>query len=93
MDDFDRVFDPGYAAVDLFTDRGTENTAFARALSGHVGRMRVGTTVLGRTARENVVTFYGIGGIGKTELSKRLERWVLGELPGAGDWGSRRCRG
>ncbi|MET8291262.1 hypothetical protein ABZV80_39595 [Streptomyces sp. NPDC005132] len=87
MDDFDRVFDPGYAAVDLFTDRGTENTAFARALSGHVGRMRVGTTVLGRTARENVVTFYGIGGIGKTELSKRLERWVLGELPGVGDWG------
>lgn len=87
MGDFDRIFDPHFAAVDLFTDRGAENRVFTQALARHAARVRNGTAVLGRAARRNVVVFYGIGGIGKTELSKRLERWVLGELPDPGDWG------
>ncbi|MFI7385577.1 tol-pal system YbgF family protein [Streptomyces sp. NPDC049813] len=87
MDDFDRIFDPHYSAVDLFTDRQAEHTAFTEALSHHTRRVRGGTAVLGRTERENVMVFYGIGGIGKTALSTRLERWALGELPEGGGWG------
>lgn len=30
--------------------------------------------------RRHVLTFHGLSGIGKTELSRRLERWLRGEL-------------
>jgi hypothetical protein len=84
VSDFDRVFDPGYSAADLFTDRATEYEVFERALVRHVDHVLAGTATLDDAARRNVLTFYGVGGIGKTELSRRLERWVLGEpiLPG-----------
>ncbi|MET8676675.1 hypothetical protein ABZW18_03500 [Streptomyces sp. NPDC004647] len=87
MNDFDRIFDPQYSAADLFTNRDAENQAFERGLLRHLERLLDGGSVLARTARENVLTFYGIGGIGKTELSRRLERWILGELGDPGDWG------
>lgn len=38
-------------------------------------------------ARDNLLTFYGLSGIGKTDLSKRLERWVNVELPTENGWG------
>ena len=84
VSDFDRVFDPAYSAADLFTDRGAEHEALERALVRHADHVLAGTATLSDAARRNVLTFYGIGGIGKTELSRRLERWVLGEpiLPG-----------
>jgi hypothetical protein len=87
MTDFDRIFDPGYTAVDLFTNREAENRAFEHGLLRHLERLNEGRAVLAQPARRNVLTFYGIGGIGKTELSRRLERWLLGELPDPGEWG------
>ncbi|BCL18421.1 hypothetical protein ACPCBX_07045 [Streptomyces tuirus] len=86
MNDFDRIFEPRYSATELFTNRVDEYTAFATALRVHGERIRAGSTALGHPARRNVLSFYGIGGIGKTELSRRLESWARGELPDPGDW-------
>lgn len=86
MDELDRIFAHSYSAVDLFTDRLSENTAFAQALENHEARVADGLAALDVPARRNVLVYFGIGGIGKTELSRRLERWMLGELP-ASDWG------
>jgi hypothetical protein len=86
MGDFDHVFDVEYSAVDLFTNRRAEHEIFERALARHVERVLAGSATLA-AARRNVLTFYGIGGIGKTELSRRLERWVLDDLAEPGEWG------
>ncbi|TDX03538.1 hypothetical protein [Kribbella sp. VKM Ac-2566] len=85
--DFDRLFDPGYSAIDLFTNRSAENLSFTQALTTHAERVFDGSARLDAVERRNVLTFYGIGGIGKTELSHRLEAWVRGELADPGDWG------
>lgn len=87
MNDFDHIFDPQYSAVDLFTNRIAEHTAFADALRSQLDGVRAGSAVLGQPERRNVLVFYGIGGIGKTELSRRLERWAAMELADPGDWG------
>ncbi|MEU4171821.1 hypothetical protein AB0F46_33695 [Streptomyces sp. NPDC026665] len=86
MSDFDRVFETHYTATDLFINRVPEHAAFAGATRHQDEQLSRETIELGQTARRNVLTFYGIGGIGKTELSKRLDRWVLGELSDSGDW-------
>ncbi|MEH0935829.1 hypothetical protein [Micromonospora psammae] len=82
----DDVFEPGWSAVDLFTDRLPESAAFSAAVLGHLSNVLDGRAVLDRPTRNNVLTFYGVGGIGKTELSHRLERWLGGEVPGGTDW-------
>lgn len=87
MNDFDRVFDPAYSAVDLFTDRRAEHEVFECSLARHADEVLAGQSTLARASRRNVLTFYGIGGIGKTELSRRLERWVTGNLASPGEWG------
>jgi hypothetical protein len=87
VSNFDHVFDPGYSAPDLFVNRLPESQAFARALFAHAERVFSGNATLGDVARRNVLTFYGVGGIGKTELSRRLEGWLLGELAMPGEWG------
>jgi tetratricopeptide (TPR) repeat protein len=86
MSEFDRIFDPQYTATELFTNRIDEHTAFTTALLQHTEGVRGGSATLGHTARRNVITFYGVGGIGKTELSRRLESWCVGELAEPGDW-------
>lgn len=87
MSDLDRVFESAYRAVDLFTDRLSESEIFAESLQRHLQRMSDADTVLGRPSR-NVLTFYGMGGIGKTELSCRLQRWIGRELAENDHWGS-----
>lgn len=88
MSELDRIFDPEYTATDLFTDRVPEHAAFAAALRHQHGDVVCGEARLGRRRRNNVLTFFGMGGIGKTSLSRRLERWALGELEDPGDWGA-----
>ncbi|MEU4827096.1 hypothetical protein AB0H37_34935 [Actinomadura sp. NPDC023710] len=88
MGDFDRIFDPQYATVDLFTNRMAEKAAFAGSVVHHGERIAEGAAVLANVARHHVLTFYGIGGIGKTELSRRLECWILGELSESNEWGA-----
>jgi hypothetical protein len=85
MGDFDRIFESNYSAVDLFTDRRSESAVFADSLMRHLERMADGAASLAQP-RQNVLTFYGMGGIGKTELSHRLERWLAGELIDLRDW-------
>lgn len=87
MSDFDRVFDPECWTVDLFTDRIAEYGVFQRVLAGHAERVLAGTASLDDYPRRNVLTFYGISGIGKTELSRHLERWLLGEKISLAQWG------
>ncbi|MFC7993966.1 hypothetical protein ACFUV2_32245 [Streptomyces pilosus] len=86
MTEFDRIFEPQYSATELFTNRVNEYSAFSNSLRLHSARVRDGSAVLGQSARRNVMSFYGIGGIGKTELSRRLESWVRRELTDPGDW-------
>ncbi|MFF0659520.1 hypothetical protein [Micromonospora tulbaghiae] len=89
MDDFDELFDNDHvgAATDLFTDRVAENVAFEGAVLHHLERLMGQTAVLANPARDNVLVYYGVGGIGKTTLSRRLERWIRGELSSDEHWG------
>ncbi|WP_305784542.1 hypothetical protein [Symbioplanes lichenis] len=82
----DDVFEPRWSAVDLFTDRVTESIAFSEAVLAHLSNVLEGRALLSRQIRDNVLTFYGVGGIGKTELSHRLERWLRGDVPAGTDW-------
>jgi hypothetical protein len=72
-------------AGELFTDRESESRAFALALASfrraldHDGDVGI--------ARNNVLAFYGMGGIGKSALSERLEAWVAYDLPLENGWG------
>lgn len=70
---------------ELFTDRETESEAFKSALAGF--RRRLDRADEGGPARHNVLAYYGIGGIGKTALSTRLEHWVSRRLPLENGWG------
>jgi hypothetical protein len=69
---------------DLFTDRIDESTAFRRTLSAHRQYMDALEDV---PAAKNIMVYYGVGGIGKTTLSERLEDWIDGKLPPTDVWG------
>ncbi|OKJ95668.1 hypothetical protein AMK34_21940 [Amycolatopsis sp. CB00013] len=72
-------------AGELFTDRESESQAFKTALAEF--RRHVERDDEAGIARRNVLTFYGLGGIGKTALSERLEAWVDRRLPLVNGWG------
>lgn len=72
-------------ASELFTDRQIESTAFKAALARF--RRRIDSDDESGVARHNLLTFYGLGGIGKTALSRRLEDWVKHALPLDNGWG------
>ncbi|MFE3794010.1 phosphotransferase [Nocardia tengchongensis] len=63
------------AAVDVFTNRHDEWSAVAESLVTHVNDQRDGHFRVDDFAcpRRNVLVFYGVGGIGKTTFSQRLE--------------------
>ena len=72
-------------AGELFTDRESESQAFTSTLARFRRLLDQDSDV--ETARHNVLTFYGLGGIGKTALSERLEAWVNHDLPLVNGWG------
>jgi len=80
------VSDAESAASFLFTDRVPESQALADSLSTHIRRVRE-DRVTG-VGEPNVLTFYGMGGVGKSQLSQRLEAWLTGGLPGDSEWGA-----
>lgn len=68
------------AAQQVFTDRIDEMEAFRRAVDDFERRreLAVVSPVIDRAeGRRNVLTFYGVGGIGKTTLSHELERRLV----------------
>lgn len=75
------------AAQQVFINRIDEVAAFERSLEGlrqALEEAEVSPVVDRALGRRNVLTFYGVGGIGKTALSQELERRLLA---GAGSEG------
>jgi hypothetical protein len=72
-------------AGELFTDRESESAAFKAALARF--RRYIDRDDDVGVDHHNVLTFYGLGGIGKTALSERLEAWVNYDLPLDNGWG------
>lgn len=72
-------------AGELFTDRESESRAFALSLAAFRRTLDRDDEI--GIARNNVLTFYGLGGIGKSALSERLEAWVTDDLPLGNGWG------
>jgi tetratricopeptide (TPR) repeat protein len=71
------------AAQQVFTNRVDEITAFFQALSnldGELTSSEVSPVVDRVRSRRNVLTFYGVGGIGKTTLSHELHRRFVSRL-------------
>lgn len=70
---------------ELFTNRNNESASFSAALVTF--RRLLDKEDDAGTARSNVLVFYGVGGIGKTALSARLEAWIRGGLLEDDPWG------
>ncbi|WP_305783963.1 hypothetical protein [Symbioplanes lichenis] len=80
---------PDLQAVRTFVDRMPEQRAFDAAVLGHRSRWQAqGTDVQDVVApRDNVLVYYGVGGVGKTSLVQELEaRHGAAPSPGAGEW-------
>src|ERR1700759_1471092 len=69
-----------------FADRETESDAFSQALVNF--RQLLDTDADPGATRRNILTFHGVGGIGKTTLSRRLQSWVTGGLEKTDLWGA-----
>lgn len=72
-------------AAALFTDRVEQSVALRQSMDAIEDRLR--TPEFDTESLKNVLVFYGIGGVGKTQLSERLECWLKGDLPDTDDWG------
>ncbi|SDI91070.1 hypothetical protein SAMN05444157_0755 [Frankineae bacterium MT45] len=89
-----KVAPPGSASIhalnahagDLFTDRNSEARVFDAALATF--RSLLDDEGDAGTARRNALVFYGVGGVGKSTLSARLQSWAAGELEGSDHWGA-----
>lgn len=73
------------SASEVFADRVPESEALITALASH-HRSMVDNGIDGEVYK-NILTFFGIGGIGKSELSLRLEQWTTTGLQEPHDWG------
>lgn len=84
------VFGRSASARDRFTDRESQAEAFVNSLDAlRASLEEAGELLPEEVPRRNVLVFHGIGGMGKSALSQRLERWVLGTLPSDDHWGRR----
>lgn len=86
MTEFDVDFFEERQAATAFADRVPQSEAMAASLAFHA--QQAGGDLRRIPDRRNVLVYYGIGGIGKTTLSARLEEWINGTLWDAGDWGA-----
>jgi hypothetical protein len=67
--------DRGLTADEAFTNRQEQWDLFAAALTEHLRRVADGAVDVDdlEAPRDNALVFYGVGGIGKTTLSRKLE--------------------
>ncbi|MEV8223144.1 hypothetical protein AB0P16_11875 [Dietzia maris] len=72
-------------ASNFFVDRVDQSQAFSESVLALHRRLGDAEPDVGH--RDNVLVFYGLGGIGKTSLSRRLQRWITGRLE-TPDWGA-----
>lgn len=75
------------SAQQVFTNRVDEVAAFGRSLAGlhrTLDEAEVSPVVDRVQGRRNVLTFYGVGGIGKSTLSHELERRLLADAQADG---------
>ncbi len=70
----------------IFTDRKAESVALRQSVLALVDRLR-GAEEISTDGLRNVLVFYGIGGVGKSRLSERLECWCRHDLADAAEWG------
>ena len=72
MEDPDAIL----SKAESFVDRVSELDALRGSLLAHRARMDAG--LIDTTELRNVLTFYGEGGAGKSELSRQLQDWAAG---------------
>lgn len=71
----------------FFTDRESESHAFAAALLAHQIRLDDVVGTEDSSQGRNLLVFHGHGGMGKSALSHRLQKWGEGELDPEAGWG------
>ncbi|MDI3390041.1 ATP/GTP-binding protein [Streptomyces sp. B-S-A8] len=83
------VNDRALTSTEAFTNRQAQWESVTTALADHLRRIaEPGFTVEDfEAARNNVVVFYGIGGIGKTTLSRKLEASLTDPAQRPSQWG------
>ncbi|MFJ6252620.1 MULTISPECIES: ATP/GTP-binding protein [unclassified Streptomyces] len=81
--------DRGVSTAEAFTNRQAQWELLAAALAEHLERVAsLGFDVEDLEApRDNVLVFHGIGGIGKTTLSRKLEAALAGAEGRPAQWG------
>ncbi|MFF9819021.1 ATP/GTP-binding protein [Streptomyces sp. NPDC014006] len=79
---------PDLAAEEVFADRQDEWGAVVRSLVAHIASVQAADFSVEdfERPRRNVLAFYGIGGIGKSTLSRNLERHLGTQGPGVPHW-------
>jgi hypothetical protein len=73
------------SAAEVFADRVPESEALVASLAFQ--HCSIVEDKIDGEVFCNILTYFGIGGIGKSELSLRLERWTTTGLEGPHDWG------
>ncbi|MFE3770796.1 ATP/GTP-binding protein [Streptomyces sp. NPDC059122] len=79
--------DRGLTTAEAFTNRQQQWAAVASALGGHLSGPAVDVEDL-EAPRTNVLCFHGIGGIGKTTLSRKIEAALASAEQRPAQWGA-----
>lgn len=70
----------------IFTDRKAESDAMRQPIVAVADQLR-GAEEISTAGLRNALVFYGVGGVGKSRLSERLEAWCRHHLTDQADWG------